>query len=130
MIFPVRFVRYGAADVPCDVFSHLEIDAIQNLCISLIYDWVVAVIELERDGVNKMLFLVRGERVEKELGLIIVLLELGPANALLDALNFRGISRAELAIELVVNLTKKLTYDNHPPLGQRAGRLSFDWASN
>jgi hypothetical protein len=87
MIFPTRFVRDNAANVRCDVFSQLEVDAVQNLRISLIYDWVIAVIELKRDSISEMLLLVGGQRVEEELRLVIMLLEFRSADALLDALS-------------------------------------------
>ena len=87
MVFPPRFVGDDAADVCCDRLSQLEVDAVQNPRICLIYDWVITVIKLKRDGIDKMFFLVVGQRVEKELRLVIVLLEFRSADPLLDAFN-------------------------------------------
>lgn len=52
MIFPLGLVRNGAANVRRNFSSQLVVDTIENLRVRFIYDWVIAVIKLKRDGVD------------------------------------------------------------------------------
>lgn len=52
---------------------------------------VVAVAELERDGINQVLLLPGSKRVVEELGLVIVLLELGSASAEFHAMHLLSV---------------------------------------
>lgn len=81
MIFPPGLVGDDATNVRCDFLGQLKVDAIKKLRVCFIYNRVVAMIQLERESIDKMFLLVASQRVEKELSLIIVLLEFLTANS-------------------------------------------------
>ena len=89
MICPPGLVWNSAANVRRDSFGQVEVDAIENLRVRFIYNRVVAMIELEREAVDEMLLLVGGQRVEEELGLVIMLLKFLPADPFLYTFNLR-----------------------------------------
>ena len=81
MIMPPTVVGDDAADVRRNRLGQFEVDTIQKPRVGFIYNRVVAMIQLERESVDEMFLLVRNQRVEKELRLIIVLLEFLTANS-------------------------------------------------
>src|ERR1700742_3604063 len=97
MVFPPGLVWGCTAYVRCDLFSQLEVDAIENLCVCFINNGVVAVIELKREGIHDMFLLVRSQRVEEELRLIIMLLKFLPADPFLYTFNLRRVTTTKSA---------------------------------
>ena len=81
MIFPPGFVGDDAADVRRNRLGQFEVDTIQKPRVGFIYNRIVAMIQLEREAVDKMFLLMGSQRVEEELSLIIVLLEFLTANS-------------------------------------------------
>jgi len=102
MIIPSGLVRNGTADVRRDFFGHLKVDAIENLRVRFVYNWVVTVIEFKRDGVDDMFLLVGCQRIEEELRLVIVLLEFLPTDSFLYTLNLGRMTTTKLTQSLGV----------------------------
>ena len=125
MIIPSGLVRNGAADVRRNLFGHLVVDAIENLRVRFVYNWVVAVIKLKRDGVDEMLLLVGSQRIKEELRLVIVLLEFLPADTFLYTLNLRRMTTTKLTPSLGIG-DRQLTYNIHPLWAAPVGRPPSD----
>jgi len=100
MVIPSGLVRNSAADVRRNFFGHLIVDAIENLRVRFVYNWVVAVIKLKRDGVDEMFLLVGSQRIEEELRLVIVLLEFLPTDTFLYTLNLGRMTTTKLTQSL------------------------------
>lgn len=74
----------GGADLLSDNLSQLVINVAETLTHAFVDDWVVAMVELECECVLDVVFLGWGKGVVKELGLVVVFLELGAVHADLD----------------------------------------------
>lgn len=90
VVFPRGLLWNDAANVDSNLFREVEIDVVQQFGVSLKDDGVVAVRELEGECGDEMFLLVLRERVEEELSLVEVLLELCTADSLLDTGNLLG----------------------------------------
>jgi len=75
-----------------------------------------------------MLLFVEGQRVEEELGLVIMLLKFLPANPFLYTLNLRRMPTTALAQSKSIG--RQLTYNIHRYSAGLVGRPPFDWANN
>ena len=130
--FPVVFlpgiVGNGAANVGRDFFGQVKVDAIEYLRVRFIYNRVIAMTELKREGVDEMLLFVQSQRVEEELGLVIMLLKFLPADPFLYTLNLRRITTVALAQSKITG--RQLTYNIHHCSTGLVGRPPFDWANN
>lgn len=98
MIFPPGLVRNSAANVGRDFFGQVKVDAIEGLRVCFIYNRVIAMIELKREGADEVLLFVEGQRVEEELGLVVMLLKFLPADPFLDALNLRRMTTTDNSV--------------------------------
>ncbi|KAI9166472.1 LOW QUALITY PROTEIN: putative two component histidine kinase [Paramyrothecium foliicola] len=87
---PARAAGLVAAHHLGDGLGEVHVDLSDALDHALVDDGLVAVVQLEGQGVHQVRLLNLGERVEEELGLVDVLLELGAPGALLDALHLGG----------------------------------------
>lgn len=105
MIGACRLVGYNAIDVLRHCLSKVEVNIVQKFRIRLVNIWVIAMTEFEGHSSDEMGLLVRRQRIIEQLGLVKVLLELGPANALFDAfyLLFEPATNEQSSIRYIKN---------------------------
>lgn len=95
MIYARWLVGDDTTDVDSHLLSKVEVDVVEDLGVRLVHHRIVAVVEFEGDSIDEMSLLVWSKGIVKELGLIIVFLELCTANALLDPGDFLRIAVAK-----------------------------------
>ena len=92
LVFLPRLVRDFAVDFRSDLCRNVGVDVVENFRVRAVNDRVIAMSKLEPKGRDDMLSFVVGERVDKQLCLVEMLLELGTSNALLDSSNLLSVS--------------------------------------